>query len=76
MTPLVLALYNRQFDTAVELIERGADVDQWDWWGRSPLYLAIELNRIPDSSRRDLARARQEHRVSTSRGCCSRAART
>jgi ankyrin repeat protein len=54
MTPLVLALYNRQFDTAVELIERGADVNQWDWWGRSPLYLAIELNRIPDSSRRDL----------------------
>ena len=54
MTPLVLALYNRHFDTAVELVERGADVNQWDWWGRSPLYLAVELNRIPDSSRRDL----------------------
>ena len=54
MTPLVLALYNRQFDTAVELIERGADIDQWDWWGRSPLYLAIELNEIPDSRRGDL----------------------
>ncbi len=54
MTPLVLARYNRQFDTAVELIERGADVNQRDWWGRSPLYLAIELNRIADSSRRDL----------------------
>jgi ankyrin repeat protein len=54
MTPLVLALYNRQFDTAVELVARGADVNQWDWWGRSPLYLAIELNRIPASRRGDL----------------------
>jgi ankyrin repeat protein len=54
MTPLVLALYNRNFDTAAELVARGADVNQWDWWGRSPLYLAIELNRIPDSRRGDL----------------------
>src|SRR5262245_35020286 len=54
MTPLVLALYNRQFDTAVALIERGADVNQWDWWGRSPLYLAIELNRLSGSRRGDL----------------------
>jgi ankyrin repeat protein len=35
-------------------------VNRWDWWGRSPLYLAIELNRIPDSSRRDLP-ALDEH---------------
>ena len=54
MTPLVLALLNRNFDTAAALIEKGADVDQWDWWGRSPLYLAIELNRVPSSRYGDL----------------------
>src|ERR687898_981502 len=60
MSPLVLVFYNRHFDTAVELIERGADVNQWDWWGRSPLYLTIELNRIPDTRRGDLP-ALDEH---------------
>jgi uncharacterized protein len=54
MTPLVLALLNRNFDAAGELIERGADVNRWDWWGRSPLYLAIELNRVPASRHGDL----------------------
>ena len=54
VTPLVLALLNRHFDTAVTLIEQGADVNQWDWYGRSPLFVAIELNRIPDSRRNDL----------------------
>jgi ankyrin repeat protein len=54
ITPLVMALLNRHFDTAAVLIESGADVNRWDWWGRSPLYVAIELNQIPDSRRRDL----------------------
>ncbi len=54
ITPLLMALLNRHFDTAAALIEDGADVNRWDWWGRSPLYVAIELNQIPDSRRRDL----------------------
>jgi ankyrin repeat protein len=54
ITPLVMALLNRHFDTAAALIEAGADVNRWDWWGRSPLWVAIELNQIPDSRRRDL----------------------
>jgi ankyrin repeat protein len=54
ITPLLMALLNRHFDTAAALIEEGADVNRWDWWGRSPLYVAIELNMIPDSRRRDL----------------------
>jgi ankyrin repeat protein len=60
ITPLVMALLNRHFDTAAALIESGADVNRWDWWGRSPLYVAIELNQIPDSRRRDLP-ALDEH---------------
>jgi ankyrin repeat protein len=74
MTPLVLALYNRQFDTAVELIERGADVNRWDWWGRSPLYLAIELNLIPDSSRRDLPARDQSTGIDVARVLLARGA--
>jgi ankyrin repeat protein len=54
ITPLNLALLNRNFDTAARLVELGADVNQWDWWGRSPLFLAIDLNRVPNSSRGDL----------------------
>ena len=54
ITPLIMALLNRHFDTAVALVEAGADVNRWDWYGRSPLYVAIELNKIPDSRRRDL----------------------
>jgi ankyrin repeat protein len=54
ITPLVLALLNRNFDTAMRLIERGADVNRWDWWGRSPLFVAIELTQVPNSSRGDL----------------------
>jgi ankyrin repeat protein len=57
MTPLVLALYNRNFDTAGVLIEQGADINQWDWWGRGPLYMAIELNQVPASRRGDLPAA-------------------
>jgi uncharacterized protein len=60
ITPLLMALLNRHFDTAKALIEAGADVNRWDWWGRSPLYVAIELNMIPDSRRRDLP-ALDEH---------------
>lgn len=54
VTPLIMALLNRHFDTAAALVEAGANVNHWDWWGRSPLYVAIELNQIPDSRRRDL----------------------
>jgi ankyrin repeat protein len=39
----------------MRLVELGADVNRWDWWGRSPLFVAIELNHVPNSSRGDLA---------------------
>jgi ankyrin repeat protein len=54
ITPLILALLNRNFDAALRLVELGADVDRWDWWGRSPLFVAVELNQVPNSSRGDL----------------------
>jgi ankyrin repeat protein len=35
---------NFAFDTAKLLFERGANPHVWDWWGRTPLYTAIDMN--------------------------------
>ncbi len=53
-TPLLMAMQNLHYDTANILIERGADIKRWDWYGRTPLYSAIDLHLIPASRRGDL----------------------
>ncbi len=53
VTPLIMAIWNAHFDTAAYLIKTGANVDKWDWWGRSPLYLAVDYNTIPRGGRQD-----------------------
>ena len=47
MTPLLLALMNMHFDTAAVLIQGGADLDKWDLFGRSPVYMAADVNTLP-----------------------------
>jgi ankyrin repeat protein len=47
VTPLVMALLNLHFDFAAYLIEAGADVNKWDLYGRSPLYMAADTSTIP-----------------------------
>jgi len=47
VTPLVLALLNLHFDFAAYLIEAGADVNKWDLYGRSPLYMTADTSTIP-----------------------------
>jgi ankyrin repeat protein len=47
VTPLNMALLNLHFDFAAYLIEAGADVNKWDLYGRSPLYLAADTSTIP-----------------------------
>jgi len=47
VTPLNLALLNLHFDLAAFMIRSGADVDKWDLFGRSPLYLAADMNTLP-----------------------------
>jgi uncharacterized protein len=47
VTPLNMALLNLHFDFAAYLIEAGADVNKWDLYGRSPLYLAADVSTIP-----------------------------
>jgi ankyrin repeat protein len=47
VTPLVMALLNLHFDFAAYLIEAGADVNKWDLYGRSPLYMTADTSTIP-----------------------------
>ncbi|MDT8399023.1 MAG: ankyrin repeat domain-containing protein [Pseudomonadales bacterium] len=53
-TALNLAIQNGRFDIARYLIEQGADVNLWDWWGRGPLYSAVDMNTLPTGGRADL----------------------
>ena len=42
VTPLMMALDNDHNDVARLLMDRGADPNVWDWWGRTALYIAID----------------------------------
>jgi ankyrin repeat protein len=52
--PLVLAIMNMHFDTAKFLIENGANVQLWDFYGMTPLYAAVDMNSIPRGLRPDI----------------------
>ena len=53
ISPLLMAVMNGQWDTAQYLIKKGANPNQWDFWGRAPLYAAVDLNTIPRGGRPD-----------------------
>ena len=53
VTPLIMAAWNLQFDTAAALIKAGADVNRWDMWGRSALWCAVDVNTLPHGGRAD-----------------------
>ena len=42
VTALMLALDNDHNDVAKLLLDRGANPQLWDWWGRTALYIAID----------------------------------
>ena len=44
VTALMLAIDNLEFDTAKVLIDLGANPHLSDWWGRTALYLAVDMN--------------------------------
>jgi ankyrin repeat protein len=53
VTALIMATQNLQFDTAAVLIKAGADVHRWDLWGRTPLYMTVDVNTLPHGGRAD-----------------------
>jgi ankyrin repeat protein len=50
--PLLMALLNNQLAVARLLLEHGADVDAGDFWGRTPLFAAVEYRNL-DMNNRD-----------------------
>jgi hypothetical protein len=49
-----MALLNIHWDVARFLIEAGADVNLWDFYGRTPLWCAVDMNTLPHGRRVDL----------------------
>lgn len=43
VTPLMTAIDNLQYDVADLLLDRGANPHLADWWGRTALYVAVDL---------------------------------
>jgi len=49
MTPMIMALDNGYPDVAQYLLDHGANPHTWDWWGRTPLYVAVTMRGGRDS---------------------------
>ena len=47
VTPLNMALLNLHFEFAAFMVSAGADVNKWDLYGRSPLYMAADVSTLP-----------------------------
>ena len=53
-TALLVAIMNANWDLARQLVEAGADVNQWDVYGEAPLYTAIDLRNRTDGGRNSI----------------------
>lgn len=47
VTPIIMAATNFNFDVAAYLLSKGANPNKWDYWGRTALYAAVDLNTLP-----------------------------
>jgi ankyrin repeat protein len=47
MTPMMMALDNNAPEVAQYLLDKGANPHTWDWWGRTPLYIAVTMRGGP-----------------------------
>jgi ankyrin repeat protein len=47
LTALNMALLNMHFNFAAYMVTTGADLDRWDLWGRSPIYMAADVSTLP-----------------------------
>lgn len=50
VTPLMIAIDNSHYDVALHLLDKGANPHIWDWWGRTALYNAIDMNNGGNST--------------------------
>ncbi len=70
-TALIMALLNYHWDAAKFLIEAGADVNLWDIYGQTPLYVAVDMNtprsRTTHRTAVDGCRHRRGHRAPAAR---------
>jgi ankyrin repeat protein len=57
MTPLMIAIDNQAYDTARLLLDEGANPHVWDWYGRTALYVAVDMSSF---------RGRQPHPTASS----------
>jgi ankyrin repeat protein len=53
VSPLLLSILNGHFDLAAYLIQKGANPGKFDWYGRTPLYAAVDMNTLPRGGRPD-----------------------
>jgi ankyrin repeat protein len=50
MTPMIMALDNGHVTVARYLLDQGANPHTWDWWGRTPLYVAVTMRGSQDGN--------------------------
>jgi hypothetical protein len=50
ITPLMIALDNEHNGTAKLLMDKGANLDVWDWWGRTALWIAVDRKTPPNGA--------------------------
>src|SRR6185437_2706334 len=80
VAPVTFAIMNDNWDIAARLINAGCDVNQWDIYGRGPLFAAIESGVDSPGSRSagplDPPNKVTGRQVDRSSPCCSTAAPT
>jgi hypothetical protein len=46
VTPLMVAIDNQHYDTAKLLLQKGANPHTWDWYGRTALYVVVDVRTL------------------------------
>ena len=55
VTPLMIALDNEHNEVAKLLMDKGANLNVWDWWGRTALWIAVDRKAPPAAAEAEAA---------------------